>query len=241
MPVIPTIAQEEIDDPRQARGYGGLFYGVYPATVVSVTDPSDQGRVRVQLPWAPDTGDDSYEAWARLATMMAGADRGSWFVPDVGDEVLVAFEGGDPRHPYVVGSLWNGQDAPPETMDGAGENNVKALRSRQGVKITLDDSTGQETMILETPGGHTVTLADQGRTITLQDSGGSTLEMGPSGVSINTPGSVQIQASDVTISAGNVTVSSGMSTFSGVVQVGSVIITPSIVASSYTPGAGNIW
>jgi uncharacterized protein involved in type VI secretion and phage assembly len=241
MPLPSTVSPDDAVDRRQARGFGGHFYGVYPATVVSITDPADQGRVRVELPWAPDTGDSRYEAWARLATMMAGADRGSWFVPDVGDEVLVAFESGNPRRPYVVGSLWNGQDAPPETMDGGGENNVKVLRSRQGVQITLDDTTGQETLVLETPGGHTVTLADQGSTITVEDSGGSTVEMGPSGVSINTPGSVQIQGSDVTISAGSVTVSAGMSSFSGAVQVGSVITTPSIVASSYTPGAGNIW
>ncbi len=241
MPTLPIFAHDEGVDRRQAQGYGGRFYGVYPSIVVSVTDPADQGRVRVKLPWAPDTGESGYEAWARLATMMAGADRGSWFVPDVDDEVLVAFEGGDPRRPYVVGSLWNGQDAPPETMDGAGENNVKVLRSRRGVQVTLDDTPGQETLILETPGGHTVTLADRGRTITLQDSGGSTVEMGPSGVSINTPGSVQIQGSSVQITAGSVSVSSGMSSFSGAVQVGASINTPSIIAATYNPGAGNIW
>lgn len=241
MPRFPIASLDADADRRVASGSGGRFYGVYPATVVSITDPEDQGRVRIQLPWSPDTGEDVFEAWARLATMMGGNNRGSWFVPDVDDEVLVAFEGGDAKRPYVVGSLWNGQDAPPETMDGGGENNVKVLRSRNGVKITLDDSSGQEQLVLETPGGHVVTLDDGGSTITLQDSGGSTVEMGPSGVSITTSGSFQVQASDATISAGSVTVSSGSSTFTGAVQVGSVINTPSIVAASYTPGAGNIW
>ncbi len=73
MSLPSTRSYDDAVDRRQARGYGGHFYGVYPATVVSITDPADQGRVRVELPWTPDTGDSRYEAWARLATMMAGA------------------------------------------------------------------------------------------------------------------------------------------------------------------------
>ena len=98
------------------------LYGVYPAVVQSITDPDQQGRVRVRLPWSPDGNGAGYEAWARLATLMAGANRGTWYIPDVGDEVLVACEGGDPRRLYVIGALWNGQDAPPEQMDSAGSN-----------------------------------------------------------------------------------------------------------------------
>ena len=64
--------------------------------------------MKVTLPWSPDTGSERYEAWARLATLMGGNNRGSWFIPDVDDEVLVVFEGGDPRRPYVIGGLWNG-------------------------------------------------------------------------------------------------------------------------------------
>jgi uncharacterized protein involved in type VI secretion and phage assembly len=97
----------------------------------------------VSLPWAPDTGGGRFEAWARLATMMGGNNRGSWFVPDNNDEVLVAFESGDPRRPYVIGGLWNGTDAAPESMDGSGNNYKKVLRSRNGVKVTLDDQDGQ--------------------------------------------------------------------------------------------------
>jgi uncharacterized protein involved in type VI secretion and phage assembly len=141
---------------RLPQGYGGLFYGVYSAIVIALADPDSQGRVRVRLPWSPDAEDQSFEAWARLATMMGGNNRGSWFVPDIEDEVLVAFEGGDPRRPYVVGALWNGQDAPPHQMDQAEENNVKKLRSRNGVMITFDDSQGQEQLVLETPGGQKV-------------------------------------------------------------------------------------
>src|SRR4051794_32389997 len=120
-----------LDLERVATGPGGLFYGVYPAVVSDLADPDRQGRGEGELPWSPDPGGSSYDVWARLATTMAGNNRGTWFIPDVGDEVLVAFEGGQPRRPYVVGALWNGQDAPPEQMDGAGDNNLKTILSRQ--------------------------------------------------------------------------------------------------------------
>jgi uncharacterized protein involved in type VI secretion and phage assembly len=231
---------DEIVDSRLPRGFGGCFYGVYTALVTDVVDPDGQGRVRVRLPWSPDNGDSSYEAWARFATLMAGNNRGSWFIPDVNDEVLVVFEAGDPRRPYVIGALWNGQDAPPETMDGAGNNDIKTLRSRNGVRITLDDTDGQETLTLETPGGQTVILKDGPGSIEARDSNGNTVTMESSGVTVNASAKVTINASTVEVSAGMVTVNAGMSKFSGVVQADTVI-SNSVVSASYTPGAGNIW
>jgi uncharacterized protein involved in type VI secretion and phage assembly len=232
---------EEIDR-RLPEGFGGQFYGVYPAVVVDVVDPDGQGRVRVKLPWSPDPEEDAYEAWARLATMSAGNDRGSWFVPDVDDEVLVTFEAGDPSRPYVVGGLWNGQDAPPEKMDGGGNNNKKVLRSRSGIQITLDDSDGQETLTLETPGGQTVTLKDDGSgAVEAKDSNGNSVKMESSGVTVNSSAKVTINTgASVEVNASSVTVNAGQATFSGVVQC-STVITNSVVSSSYTPGAGNIW
>src|SRR5215470_7804280 len=117
-------------ESRVPHGLGGHWYGLYPALVSDIKDPDNIGRVKVTLPWSPDTGSDRYEVWARVATLMGGNNRGSWFIPDVNDEVLVAFEGGDPRRPYVLGGLWNGNDSPPESMDGGGQNNKKVLRSR---------------------------------------------------------------------------------------------------------------
>lgn len=216
------------------------YYGVYPAEVTDIADPDQQGRVKVRLPWSPDNEGAGYDVWARLATMMAGNDRGSWFIPDVGDEVLVTFEAGDPRRPYVVGGLWNGQDAPPESMDGAGENNLKVLRSRNGVKITLDDSDGQEQMILETPGGQSITLKDGPGAIEIVDSNGNSVKLETSGITISASAKVTVNASQVAVSAGMVTVDAGLSRFSGVVQADTVI-SNSVISASYTPGAGNIW
>jgi uncharacterized protein involved in type VI secretion and phage assembly len=233
-------ALETAIDARVPAGLGGRWYGVYPALVSDINDPDSQGRVKVTLPWAPDTAGEQYEVWARLATMMAGNDRGSWFVPDVDDEVLVAFEAGDPRRPYVVGALWNGRDAPPESMDGGGENNKKVLRSRNGVKLTLDDASGQEKFIVETPGGQRITLQDGPGMVEIVDSNGNSVKLEAAGITVQASAKVTINASLVEVSASMVTVNAGMSKFSGVVQADTVI-SNSVISASYTPGAGNIW
>jgi uncharacterized protein involved in type VI secretion and phage assembly len=219
---------------------GARWYGVYPVLVTDVKDPDGQGRVKVSLPWSPDADGASFEVWARLATLMGGGGRGSWFVPDVDDEVLVGFEGGDPRRPYVLGALWNGSDAPPESMDGAGLNDKKVLKSRNGVTITLDDSDGQEKLVLETPGAQKLTLEDGPGAITIEDANGNSARFETSGVTITAAAKLTITAATAEISAAMLTVNAGMSKFSGVVQA-DTIITNTVVSSAYTPGAGNIW
>jgi uncharacterized protein involved in type VI secretion and phage assembly len=231
---------EQLLQERVPTGWGGRWYGVFPALVTDIKDPDNQGRVKVTLPWSLDAKGERYEGWARLATMLGGNHRGSWFIPDVDDEVLVAFEHGDARRPYVLGGLWNGKDAAPESMDGAGKNYRKVLCSRNGVKVTLDDTDGKETLLLETPGGQKVTLKDGPGAVTLQDSNGNSVKLETSGITITASAKVTINASQVAVSAGMVTVDAGMSKFSGVVQADTVICN-SIVSASYTPGAGNIW
>ncbi|WP_320039957.1 phage baseplate assembly protein V [uncultured Desulfobacter sp.] len=227
-------------DERLPRGYGGSFYGVYSAIVSDINDPDGQGRIKVRLPWSPDGEGSAYEAWARLATMMAGTNRGSWFIPDVDDEVLVAFNAGNPRHPYVIGALWNGQDEPPETMDAGGNNYKKVIRSRNGVKITMDDTDGTESLTVETPGGQRIQLKDGPGTVEIQDSNGNSVKMEPSGMTINASAKLTINSSLIELSAGMVTVNAGMSRFSGVVQADTVI-TNSLISASQTPCAGSIW
>ncbi len=226
---------------RLPMGLGGKFYGVYPALVNDIKDPDGQGRVKVILPWSPDGKESRYEAWARIATMMGGNNRGTWFIPDVNDEVLVCFEAGNPRRPYVVGTLWNGNDAPPEQMDGSGQNNVKTIRSRNGVTITMDDSNGQEMLNMKTPGGQEITLKDGPGVIEILDSNGNNVRMEASGITVNASAKITITSSGpVEVSTSLLTVNAGMSRFSGTVQADTVL-TNSVISASYTPGAGNIW
>lgn len=238
--MLDVSLQPEYLDPRLPHGLGGRFYGVYSAIVTDIVDPDGQGRVKVRLPWVTDQDGNRYDVWARLATVMAGNNRGSWLIPDVDDEVLVSFEAGDTRRPYVIGALWNGQDSPPESMDGSGQNDKKTLRSRNGVVITLDDTDGQESLTLQTPGGQQVVLKDGPGAVEIQDSNGNSVKLESSGITVNASANVTINGSMVKISAGMVTVDAGMSRFSGVVQADTVI-SNSVISASYTPGAGNIW
>jgi uncharacterized protein involved in type VI secretion and phage assembly len=153
-------------------GHNRLF-GVYPALVTAVVDrDTKHGRVRLRYPWLDAT--NSVEPWARVATLMAGPKRGTWFIPEVEDEVLVSFVSGDPRWPVVIGCLWNGVDEPPEEMDGAGDNDVRSITSKAGLTLSFNDKNGEERIEIETPGGEKIRV-DQGNggKITLEHRKGS--------------------------------------------------------------------
>jgi uncharacterized protein involved in type VI secretion and phage assembly len=140
-------------DPHES----GKVYGVVIGIVTNNKDPDKLGRVKVRFPWLSDT-EESW--WARIATMVAGPDRGSYFLPEVDDEVLVAFDHGDVRFPYVIGALWNGRDAPPEN-NSDGENNLRVIRSRNGHVLKFDDTQSSEKVEVVSKSGHIVRLDDQ--------------------------------------------------------------------------------
>ena len=102
------------------KSRSGRIHGVVVGIITDNNDPEELGRVRVSFPWR---GERDQSRWARVATLMAGNDRGTFFLPEVEDEVLVAFDRGDMNHPYVIGTLWNGVDTPPET-NSDGSNNI---------------------------------------------------------------------------------------------------------------------
>lgn len=120
------------------------FYGVSVGVVTNNQDPDKLGRVKVKFPWLSDQ-DESY--WARVLTPMAGKERGIYCLPEVDDEVLVAFEQGQVEFPYILGSLWNGKDKPPAVNED-GKNNQRLIKSRSGHQIILDDTEGEEKIII---------------------------------------------------------------------------------------------
>jgi uncharacterized protein involved in type VI secretion and phage assembly len=238
---MPTAINElDVKGKTGTREGDARWYGVYLARVLDIRDPEGRGRIKISVPSAADESGRPHEAWARLVTLFAGNHRGSWFIPDVDDEVMVAFEGGQPEQPFVLGSLWKSQDKPPASMDGNGTNAAKILRSRNGVQITLDDRDGQERLVLETPAGAKLTLADGPSSIEIADANGNSAKFESSGITLLSMAKVNVQATQISLSASVVTVDAGMSTFSGVVRADTVI-TNSVVSSSYTPGAGNLW
>lgn len=116
------------------------IYGVVIGIVTNNQDPDKLGRVKVKFPWLSN---EHESFWARIATPMAGKERGIYFLPEVDDEVLVIFEHGDMRFPYVIGALWNGQDLPPDNNKD-GKNNLRVIKSRSGHIIRLNDEEGKE-------------------------------------------------------------------------------------------------
>lgn len=141
------------------QGIGNRIYGVVVGVVTNNQDPDNMGRVKVKFPWLSDT-DESY--WARFATPMAGKDRGIYFLPEVDDEVLVAFEHGDVRFPYILGALWNGQHNPPE-QNSDGKNNIRMVKSRSGHIIRLNDEDGKETIEILDKSGKNSIVIDTGK------------------------------------------------------------------------------
>ena len=153
------------------------IYGVVIGIVTNNKDPEGLGRVKVRYPWSGESG-ESY--WARTMSFMAGKERGAFFLPEVGDEVLIAFEHGDIEHPVVLGALWNGKDRPPE-KNTDGKNNIKKIRSRSGHELIFNDdkSSGKEKIEVHTAGGHQILLDDsKGKEkITIKDKSGNTIEI----------------------------------------------------------------
>lgn len=139
--------------------------GVVIGIVTNIKDPDNLGRVRVRFPWLSE--DDESE-WARMATLMAGKERGSVFLPEVDDEVLVAFEHGDMRRPFVIGALWNGVDVLPPEFANDGKNNIRLIKSRSGHLIKLDDTDGSERIeVIDKTGKNSIVIDSKENTITI--------------------------------------------------------------------------
>ena len=222
------------------RRVPGPLRGTFLGEVVSVSDPDGNNRVQVRLHAFDGVDGQDAPLWARVAVPFAGADRGSFFLPDVGDEVLVTFVQGDPRMPVVIGSLWNGRDSATDQLGGDRVDRWTIV-GKAGTKIQiLEESAATATIHLETPGGVKGTFTDEsGGSIELE-AAGSKVKIDSSGVSVETSGTVKVQASRVTVSAAQVTVDAAMSTFSGMVKF-YVLKATTVISTAYTPGAGNVW
>lgn len=147
------------------------WFGVVPARVVDNKDPFDMNTIRVQFFWQ----EDSQSSPMRMMTPHAGADRGMMFRPEVGDEVWVAFEDGDPERPRVLGSAWNGVDMAPMEEFWGGDiepNDVKRIVTKSGHRITMVDKAGKETICIATP-KHCKMMMTESST----ETGGSTLTL----------------------------------------------------------------
>ncbi len=175
---------------------GGVVKGVAIAVVTQNEDPDNLCRVKVSFPWH-EKPSESY--WARLATPMAGADRGLVVIPEVGDEVLVAFEREDVRFPYVLGGLWNGKEKPPRS-NGDGRNDERIWQSRKKHYLLFNDGS-QGVVELAHERGRRVRFDDNG--IVVEDENGNSvrIDSNANSVTIEAVGSLKIKAASITIEA----------------------------------------
>jgi uncharacterized protein involved in type VI secretion and phage assembly len=220
----------------------GPWNATYLAEVASVKDPDSLSRVQVRFLACDGVTDQDGPVWARVAVPFAGKNRGAFLLPDVGDEVAVTFVNGDPRYPLVVGGLWNGSAGAKETLGGSGDRVDRwTFVGKAGTRIAIvEERSGQPTISFTTPGGVSGKLTDDaGGKIEFQ-AAGTTVTIDSSGVSVQTGAKVQMKSSQMEVTSGQVTVNAAMSTFSGIVKC-DVLQATTVIGTTYTPGAGNVW
>jgi len=192
--------------PAPVDGAAPGYFGVYPAFVTDLIDPDSLGRIEVRFPFLGQDGDR---------------------------EVVVAFEAGNLRRPYIVGCAWNGKAALPQ--DPETPNNIRLLRSRANSRLEFDDDDAAPKITLRTRNGHEVVIDEgTGGVVTIQHAQGCVVRL--------TPTSVEVQSTlEVTVHATIVEVTAPISTFSGIVKAQTVVADSFVISPAYTPGVGNIW
>lgn len=170
-----------LTDDREEHQKSRRVYGVAVGIVVDNNDPENLGRVKVKFPWLSEGSEEIEGDWSKVMSFMAGKERGAVFLPEVDDEVLVAFEQGDINFPYVIGALWNSEDTPPEKNED-GKNNIRKIRSRSGHEIIFDDNDSEqkERVEIRSNAGHEIVLDDAAgkEKISVKDkTGGNSIEI----------------------------------------------------------------
>jgi uncharacterized protein involved in type VI secretion and phage assembly len=190
-------------------------------------DPQSRGRVQVTLPAL------QMDVWAPCIVPSAGSGYGVSMLPRQGEIVMVAFL--TPDQPFVIGAVWSGSSSQP--TEAAPVQDRYEIKTPYGNTILFDDNA--QSFTVTTPHSNSLTITDSGDTCTIQV-GTTSIQATTTGVTINTSASIELQTSAMTITATSINVNAPLTLFSGVVQCDTVIAT-TVVGTSYTPGAGNIW
>ncbi|MBL3658995.1 type VI secretion system Vgr family protein [Fulvivirga sediminis] len=160
------------------------------ATVMDNADPDGLSRVKVQFAWQKPTGEMT--PWLRMVTPHSGGEKGFHFIPEVGEEVIVGFEGGNAERPYVMGALYSGTKKPESWKTDA--NNIKAIRTRSGHTIELNDTEGEETISIYDNEGSIITFNTQEKSLTINAT--ENLDLTAKNINIKAEEQLNIQSSD---------------------------------------------
>jgi len=187
----------------RSRSTDRRYYGVVEAIVAKVTgDPEHECRVTLRFPFFD--GATAESDWCRVVQPYAGNGYGAVFVPEEGDEVLVAFVHGDMRFPIVLGGLYNGVDKPP--TDRTASQDQKMIQTKHGHKVVLDDSQGHEAIRITTAGGHELILDDASGTVAVTGNGVK--------ITLEDSGTVTVQGTKVTVEAEQIALGSAAAALS---------------------------
>ncbi|WP_395075241.1 phage baseplate assembly protein V, partial [Flavobacterium sp.] len=157
-----------------------------PATVMDNNDPKGLGRIQVQMAWQKDNS--SKTPWIRMTNPHAGGGKGMYFIPEIGEEVLVAFEADNAEKPFILGAMYNGSESSGYNTEG---NDQKVIQTRSGCKILINDAIGS--IYLEDPSGNTWLMDGKGNT------------------TVNVPNTFSVNATDINLTASkNISASAGM-------------------------------
>ena len=171
---------------------GGLLPGISGLHIGKVKkldeDPLNENRIQVDIPSIDAAGEKS--TWARLSNFYATSGKGSFFLPEIGDEVVLGFLNGDPRYAVILGSLYSSSLAPPYPLEA--ENKIKAIVTNSELKVEFDDD--QKILTLETPKKNTFILSDKDKKITIKDQSGNLIEMSDSGITIKSAKDITMEA-----------------------------------------------
>ena len=191
MDLLPGMWGEDAD-----READGSIQGLAVAVVTDNRDPEGLARIRVRFPWQ---GESSESFWARIAMPMTGNEFGCFFLPEVGDEVLVGFDSGNMSNLFIIGSLWSGQIPPPET-NADGNNKRRLIRTRSNHQLLFDDGDPPLVELKLNDGKH-LKLNDQ--EVVLEDGQGNTLkiESGSGAITIESTMSLNLSAPTIAIEA----------------------------------------
>jgi uncharacterized protein involved in type VI secretion and phage assembly len=216
--------------PAVADGSAPSYFGVYPALVTNIVDAAALGRVEVSFPWLGQ--DQDVRSWATLCSPYADDNQGLLVLPEVGSQVIVAFEAGNLRRPYIIGATWNGQESLPHPP--ASVNDIRLLRTRSGSRLEFDDAAGAAAVRISLASGHSVSLDDRTQEVVITHARGCSIRLTSTDIEVTANVTVRITAPMVTVDA-------PMSSFNGTVKCGTLIAEQSVISPAYTPGAGNIW
>jgi len=209
------------------------YYGVYPAIVTDLVDPDGIGRIEVRFPWLGTDGDNDVRAWATLVSPYADDDQGFQVLPEVDSQVVVAFEAGNLRRPYIVGACWNGQEALPTDAEEA--NNIRVIKTRSESILEFDDTAGASKITLKMKNGHKLVMDESASTVTLSHANGHV-------INFTAGGAIEITAnSTVELTASAFNVHAPVATFDGIINCTTLNASVGVVSPMYTPGLGNIW